>query len=110
MLKITRQLAKSTYEYEEFNHLKDGAVWGETLSCNVITGKDAKANFKKYKKYNKKYILINENDLNDNTLYIFRWDKSHTKLIAGRVSMSPKTMANYDKGNQRFNPNYNTVY
>lgn len=111
MFKITRKLVKATYDYETFNRLKDGAIWGETLTCHVMNGKAAREYFnKKYKPYNKNYKLMHGKTLLEECLYIFRWDRTHTKLIPARVSMHPKTIANYDRGSQRFNPNYNITY
>lgn len=105
----TEKLQKAIYAYKEAIDIKNRTYWGDDYSSNVfaISGYDAKHQWRRLAKIHKRikgktFTLKCEEYLIDSCLYVFRFSKNGETLIPYRVSMHPKTIANYEKGHRLY--------
>lgn len=93
-MKLTRNLKKAIVNFETFQSLDWMSTAERPKEILVITGDDAR--------HQMSFLGVKTSNLIDDCLYVFRYSRDEKKLVPKRMSMHPKTYANYSKGWKRF--------
>lgn len=98
-MKSINYLSSAIYNYETARKIFDKTTWGDDVELPgepvCIDGAIAEAQAAK------DHVEI-AGKLQAGVGYIFRWNKTQTRLIPYHVTMLPKTAANIAKGSNRY--------